>query len=160
MQTWREFVHAAEGQFGVANDRQKARDELARLVQKTSVEDYAAKFRKLTILLIGFRLGRRGWARRRQVGAGASYVRPGHGCTQFLSPGTLGQLSRRCVQGGPPVGLAPLGTAVLAGSKGGRLFRLSPRSPLYLVSLRANLWHNPEPQSGSRPPAFAELFPV
>ena len=42
VQTWQKFVNAAEGQFGVANDRQKARDELARLVQKTSVEDYAA----------------------------------------------------------------------------------------------------------------------
>ena len=32
IQTWQEFVNDAEGQFGVANDRQKARDELARLV--------------------------------------------------------------------------------------------------------------------------------
>ena len=40
IRTWQEFVNAAEGQFGVANDRQKSRDELARLVQKTSVEDY------------------------------------------------------------------------------------------------------------------------
>ena len=34
VQTWQEFVNGAEGQFGAANDRQKARDELARLVQK------------------------------------------------------------------------------------------------------------------------------
>ena len=39
IQTWQDFVNAAKGQFSIANDRQKARDELARLVQKTSVED-------------------------------------------------------------------------------------------------------------------------
>ena len=44
---------AAEAQFGVANDRQKARDELARLVQKTSVEDYTAKFMDLKTRIKG-----------------------------------------------------------------------------------------------------------
>ena len=53
VQTWREFVNAAEGQFGVANDRQKARDELARLVQKTSVEDYAGRFMDLKTRIKG-----------------------------------------------------------------------------------------------------------
>ena len=53
VQTWREFVNTAEGQFGVTNDRQKARDELARLVQKTSVEDYAARFMDLKTRIQG-----------------------------------------------------------------------------------------------------------
>ena len=51
--TWQDFILAAEAQFGVANDRQKARDELARLVQKTSVEDYTAKFMDLKTRIKG-----------------------------------------------------------------------------------------------------------
>ena len=53
VQTWQEFVNAAESQFGATNDRQKARDELARLVQKTSVEDYAGKFKDLKTRIKG-----------------------------------------------------------------------------------------------------------
>ena len=53
IQTWQEFILAAEAQFGVANDRQKARDELARLVQKASVEDYTAKFMDLKTRIRG-----------------------------------------------------------------------------------------------------------
>ena len=94
-------------------------------------------FMGLTILLMGFRLGRRGWARRLQIGAGATYVRPGHGSANFCLPCTLGQWSTWCVQGGPVVRLAPLEAASFGGREEGRLFRLPPRSPLYLVSLPA-----------------------
>lgn len=44
VQTWGDFIDILEGQFGAANDRQKARDELAKLTQRTSVEEYTAKF--------------------------------------------------------------------------------------------------------------------
>lgn len=53
IQTWHEFINAAEGQFGVTNGWQKARDELARLVQKTSVEDYTGKFMYLKMHING-----------------------------------------------------------------------------------------------------------
>ena len=69
------------------------------------------------------------------VWAGAAYVRPGHGSAYFCPPCTLGQWSTRCVQGGPVVCLAPLEAASFGGREEGRLFRLPPRSPLYLVSL-------------------------
>ena len=46
----------------------------------------------LTILLMGFHLGGRGWVRRLQFGAGATYVRPGHGSAQFLSCLYLGSM--------------------------------------------------------------------
>ena len=53
VQTWQEFINTAEGQFGVANDRQKARDELAKLVQRTSVEDYIGIFTDLKTRIKG-----------------------------------------------------------------------------------------------------------
>ena len=53
VQTWQEFINAAEVQFGAANDRQKARDELARLVQRASVEDYTTKFMEVKTRIKG-----------------------------------------------------------------------------------------------------------
>ena len=53
IQSWKDFTDLAEGQFGAANDRQKARDELARLVQHASVEDYTTKFMELKTRIKG-----------------------------------------------------------------------------------------------------------
>ena len=91
-------------------------------------------------------------------GAGADYVLTNLVALWVSVPHcTLGQ----CKLGTFKVGHAfwrPWERRALAGSSGGDYLG-SPLGPhLYLVSLRANRWHNPEPQSGSRPPGFTPSF--
>ena len=62
---------------------------------------------------------------------------------RFLALGTLGQSKYGRIQGAAK-GLAPLVLAGFGEAEVGQLFRLLPRSPSYLVSLRANLLAQPE----------------
>ena len=44
---WQDFIQLAEEQFGSRDDHQRARDEMARVRQEQSVEEYVAQFMEI-----------------------------------------------------------------------------------------------------------------
>ena len=114
--------------------------------------------RGLTILLMGFRLGGRGRARRPSLGRRCLSMAWSWAQPSFCPPCTLVQWPGRRIQGGPLVWWPPWRRRVLAGVRRGGyiVLPLGPHSILFRFA--PTLWHNPDPLSGLRPPAPSRVL--